>query len=340
MFFRKSDKLFKMIENNNHKKAIIMIRKIKHIDSRDDNDNTPLIAACRIGDIIIVRELLDNGADVDAVNNDHENSLIAAAKNGHLEIINYLIEHNADINIKDKIGYGVLHAAAGFGHLAVLEIIFPLCREKDFPDIFGNTPLIYAAMYGHNNIVAFLLENGANPNAQNVNGNTPLFEAAIYGHSATAKILVEYGARTDIANNENIFPHTIAYNNEFYDLFKYLSKKNSEQTDNTDNSPAENLKDGLIKTSLWLDQHIGKKTEYSVIRQTIAGEYDSRDEGKHDYQGILVKKEKEFYVYSDYLALEILIDGYPAHCSENASAITWKDYRTHGVFLEKTIKFE
>ena len=136
MLFSKADKLFKAIDSGNIEKSLAIIRKIRDIDCRDKTGNTPLIISCGKNSITLVRELLDSGADVNAVNSENETPALIAAKTGHIEFINHLIDHNADINIKDKSGYGVLHAAAGFGHLAMVEILFSLCREKDSPDIF------------------------------------------------------------------------------------------------------------------------------------------------------------------------------------------------------------
>jgi hypothetical protein len=240
------------------------------------------------------------------------------------------------VDLRDKQGYGVLHAAAGFGYLAILEILYPLCKEKNQPDVFGNTPLAYAAIYGHSNAIAFLLKNGDNPNTQNINGNTPLFEAAAAGEIASVKILIEGKSRVDIANNNNIFPHVIAYNNEHYEVSKYIEeiynklKKSDKKQDNQDN--------GLIKTVSWLKLHLGEKTEYVITKQTIAGEYDSRTEGRNEYYGTLIKKEKDFFVLTE-TNLKIIVDGYSRECEKSAESISWHDYRTHGVFIEKSIKF-
>jgi ankyrin repeat protein len=337
MLFRKADKLFSAVSSGDYTKTAAIIKKIKNVDCRDRRDNTPLIIASAGGDINIVRELIENGADVNALNSDNESSILAAAKNGQLEILSYLIDHKADINVKDKVEYSVLHAAAGFGHLAAVEILLPLCREKDSPDIFGNTPLLYAAMYGHNNIIEFLLDNGSDADARNVNGNTPLFEAASGGHANSAKILLKYGARPDIANNSGISAHVIAYNNEHYSLSSYISQENDKKIKD---KPSENvLQPGNIKTSDWLDSNTGRHAGYTETRQTIVGEFDSTREGSRNFSGILKKRDNDFYIYAENLDTEIVIDSYPRQCLEKAESLTWQDYRTYGIFLEKTISF-
>ena len=337
MLFRKADKLFSAISSRDYTKATSLIKKIKDIDCRDKRGNTPLITACGTGDINIVRELIENGADVNAYNNEKESSILTAAKNGHLEIISYLIDHNADINAKDNVEYSVLHAAAGFGHLAALEILMPLCREKDPPDVFGNTPLLYAAMYGHNNIIELLLDNGSAADARNVNGNTPLFEAASGGHENSARILLRRGARPDIANNSEILPHVIAYNNEHYSLSSYISLENDKFSKAA--SSEDIVLPGYIKTSSWLESHTGHHADYTEMRQTIVGDFDSTREGRRNYTGLLKKRDNEFYIYAENLDIEIIIESYPRQCLKTSDSLTWQDYRTYGIFLEKTISF-
>jgi outer membrane protein assembly factor BamB len=60
-----------------------------------------LLAAARQGDIAKVRELLDQGVDVNAKTRYGATALSFAADKGHVEIVKLLIERKADINTKD-----------------------------------------------------------------------------------------------------------------------------------------------------------------------------------------------------------------------------------------------
>ena len=51
------------------------------------DNNTLLIYAAQFGDLISVREALNNGADIHAENDD---ALRSASRNGHLEVVKYL----------------------------------------------------------------------------------------------------------------------------------------------------------------------------------------------------------------------------------------------------------
>lgn len=340
MLFSKADKLFRAIRKGDNKKTRTLIRKISDINCTDRDGNTPLIAACSTGNESAVKELIENGADPNIRNRDGESPLLASVRRGEFETINYLIEHNADAGAKDNVGYGVLHAAAGFGHLSILEILMPLCRGAAQPDVFGNTPLHYASMYGHYNAAEYLLANNAAPDVRNVNGATPLFEAAAAGHASVAKLLIEHGAKCSLSNNSNTLPHEIAYNNEYYDLAEFLRAGYENEKSGTKPKHTKPAQPDSISTVSWLRAKKGKPATYRVLRQTIVGDYDSRDEGLHEFRGTLVLKEGNFYLFSENLGTYTPVDGFPPECSNSSDTLSWQDYNTYGVFLEKTIIFE
>jgi ankyrin repeat protein len=59
-----------------------------------------LCDAAREGDLEHVRDLIQNGADVNAKDEDRWTALMRAAGNGHMDVVCFLIEHSADINAK------------------------------------------------------------------------------------------------------------------------------------------------------------------------------------------------------------------------------------------------
>ena len=55
--------------------------------------------------------LIDNGADIDAVNDDGKTAALQASKKGHLDALNLLIAAGADLNIIAGDGEGALNVA-------------------------------------------------------------------------------------------------------------------------------------------------------------------------------------------------------------------------------------
>ena len=84
-----------------------------------------------------VKELINNGADIEAKNNNGYTSLMSASDRGHSEVVKLLIEKGVDIEAK-------------------------------------NISIMIASRSGYSEIVKLLLENGANIEAKNHDGSTSL----------------------------------------------------------------------------------------------------------------------------------------------------------------------
>ena len=132
---------------------------------------TALMAASNKGYLEIVKYLIDEGAYVDAVNNNGATALMEASGEGRLEIVKYLISKNANINAKD---YN------------------------------GSTALIVATQKGKLEVVRYLISKGANLNAvMSVGDNngvmhylTALDMADLYKAKAIKGVLQKAGAKT------------------------------------------------------------------------------------------------------------------------------------------------
>ena len=122
-----------------------------------------LFNECLFGNILIVKYLVEHGADTNQENKDGDTPLFIACYNGHKNIVKYLVEHGAYINKENKN---------------------------------GETPLFYACLGGHESIVKYLVEHGAYKNLENFYGKTPLLIARSEGHENIVKYLEEHG--TDI----------------------------------------------------------------------------------------------------------------------------------------------
>ncbi len=124
------------------------------INTRDDNDDTPLIIASREGKVGLVRILLESGADMNLRNKSGQTALMAAAlpsgspgvNENKAKAIKLFGLAKADINAKDNEGNTVLISAARYGW-------------------YINTA---------NTIIKALVSSGANVNASNNNGDTAL----------------------------------------------------------------------------------------------------------------------------------------------------------------------
>lgn len=86
--------------------------------------NDQLWEAARKGDAVMVRALLDKGADVNAKFRYGATALSYASDKGHTEVVNVLLERGADVNVKDTFYQSTpLQWAASKGHIAIIKAL-------------------------------------------------------------------------------------------------------------------------------------------------------------------------------------------------------------------------
>ncbi len=196
-----------------------------------NQDDTPLIEACRNGNLGRMMELITNEANINQPNNSGMTPLhIACGKQQGkgLEIVKLLLQHGANINqtnekgttplyialllgqeeiAKELINNGVdinelrpdnatpLYMACRKGFLAIVQALIKQGVDiNEARDYCGNstTPLIGACSGGHAEVVKFLLENGADIHKTNKNGETPFLIA--YQNKGVLEVLIKKGA--------------------------------------------------------------------------------------------------------------------------------------------------
>ena len=89
--------------------------------------------------------LFENGADVDAKDNEGRTALFWAASNGRVEVVKVLIENGANVDVKDENGKTALHWAALYGHFDVANFLIEKGADVDAKNIYSKTALHWAA---------------------------------------------------------------------------------------------------------------------------------------------------------------------------------------------------
>lgn len=101
----------------------------------------------------MIRLLLQNGANTDAVDRENRTCLLVAARRGHLEIVQLLVEvGGADIEVSDKGRRTALMHATLAGHISVVNYLLEIASRTNrlfsllvATDIAGETALTHAA---------------------------------------------------------------------------------------------------------------------------------------------------------------------------------------------------
>jgi beta-lactamase regulating signal transducer with metallopeptidase domain len=125
-----------------------------------------LLEAIDDGNIQDVRELLDEGANVNAVINDDGTPLIVAAREGQLQIVQLLLDRGADPNLAVAGDGAPIIMAAREGHARIVEVLLDRGADVELVVPEDENALIQASGEGHLEVVKLLVARGANVNAR------------------------------------------------------------------------------------------------------------------------------------------------------------------------------
>ena len=100
-----------------------------YIKEKDDHGNTGLHFASANGYLEIVQYLIQNGAELNLVNDTENTCLHWAALNGHLNIVTLLLENGADPQLKNSSGRSAATLAEQQGHHDCVNKIWTMMKE-------------------------------------------------------------------------------------------------------------------------------------------------------------------------------------------------------------------
>lgn len=144
--------------------------------------NHRLLQATERGDLVAIRSLVAQGADVNATQNNGWTALMLAVQNTHTSVVSYLLTHGADVH-RRSILYNDMDAmllAAESGNSSLCLMLLAHGASINETDIDGDTPLMHAVSNGNLSpkqvyqITKLLIEHGANVHISDKLGNTAL----------------------------------------------------------------------------------------------------------------------------------------------------------------------
>jgi ankyrin repeat protein len=142
---------------------------------------------------------------------------------GDMDIVKWLLDHGADVNAQGYLCWAPLHSAANYGHLQVFRMLIEHKADIHIRTNNGKYPLHVAASprvkRDHVDIMKILLDRGADPNARDKGSSTPLhysswlrkgISSRRQGTVEGTRLLLEYGAIVDVKDNEGRTPLKLA----------------------------------------------------------------------------------------------------------------------------------
>ena len=154
-------------------------------------------------ELLVARMLLDDGVDVDAMDDLNQSALHNAADGGLMSSVKFLLENSASVNTPLAF-YTPLQGAVTGNNVDITEILIHAGADIDFTDpISGWTAAHYATRISDVEIVDLLMQWNADSTIKTNKGKTPHQIAVETGKTEKAKLIEEYLRRQNIQLSEN-----------------------------------------------------------------------------------------------------------------------------------------
>ncbi|MDG7052918.1 MAG: ankyrin repeat domain-containing protein, partial [Wolbachia endosymbiont of Alcedoecus sp.] len=212
--------------------------------------NQGLSINARDGNLNRVKDLITGGANLETKDNNDNTPLHNACSNGHLKVVEYLIERGASLKAKNKDGKIPLELAEQKGYTDIVEILkqtqlnldkelLIAVEEEDLGKVKDNirrganvnaqsrlgwASVFWAIQKNNLNIVKLLVNNGADINAKDNESWIPLHWAAQLSSLDVVKYIVERGANVNALTADGRTPLDLAVQRNYVNIINFLKK--------------------------------------------------------------------------------------------------------------------
>ena len=177
-----------------------MVKHDQYLVERDAGKNGGalhfVIKNCKEESLNIVKNLVEQGANVNLKDYSNKTALHHAVEAKSLEIVKYLVEHGADVNCKTKRSATALHFAVGTGSLEMVKYLVENGAKVTTKQSCGATTVLYwACKEGNESIVDYLLQHGAKEDIQVCDrfGRSCFVKACHDGNAALVRTFLNSG---------------------------------------------------------------------------------------------------------------------------------------------------
>ncbi len=183
---------------------------------------TALLWAAHWDEHKVAELLLGAGANANMADDHGVTPLIRASENASIGMVKALLAAGADASVAQVSGLTPLMVAAHTGSIDVVQALLGHGAEVNAEtDEMGATALMWAVAAPHRDIVTVLLEHDADVGVSSMKGMTPLLTAARSGDIEMAKLLVAAGAGVNDLGSDgtHALPFAIINGQEAFALF-------------------------------------------------------------------------------------------------------------------------
>ena len=194
----------KLLESLSQNSAKIMQMIIDKVDKKLINDSldekTPLIIAVGNSYIDTAKILIENGANINAVDIEGWSALSYAVNNGDIEIAKLLLTNKA--KIKDELLLAIKSPIVE-SRINIMKLLIDNKANINYTDENGFNPLNIAIESGDMELTKFLITNGANVNSLMQDGVSLIGYAIAQNNMDLLQILIENGANVNYTGGDS-----------------------------------------------------------------------------------------------------------------------------------------
>ena len=219
--------MFEYLKEKNWEQAFELIEEGADVNAKDEEGRTPAFYCVENGNYTILSNLDNAGknkVDPNAQDKNGMSLLHCAVLKKQDAIITYLLKVRACTPRTQitKTGASPLYDAARAGTAEMVKNLVTFGADPNVANKAGLTPLHQAAARGNLDMVKDLVQVGADVNAIAKNGRTPIFYAAAKGKASTVNFLLEKKAEVNLADVDGVTPLHCAASSGNVALVKFL----------------------------------------------------------------------------------------------------------------------
>ena len=169
----------------------LLISAGANLNATDNQDDTPLLLACKKGMLEMATMLKDAGAAINVANKGGDTPLLAAVAAGNLELVKLLVRAGANLAARNKKGKGVFDHTKEIKDEEKRAAVLALMAEYS---------VLCAVATGKADLVAAAVAKGCTVNETDQEGNSCLHIAAAQGSNEILRILLNAGAKVSAKN--------------------------------------------------------------------------------------------------------------------------------------------
>ncbi|XP_046567997.1 ankyrin repeat and KH domain-containing protein mask-like [Haliotis rubra] len=188
-----------------HKDVVeLFVKRGANLSLTDRSKSNILHYACAGGHVEVTKYILSqNTVDINSRRNDNRTPVMIAGRWGHRDVVELLVDHRANLSLRDVHGYNILHLGSHGEHVEVLKYVL----SQDTEDINSRandnkTPVMVAGRRGHKDVVELLVKKGANLTLRDARSDNILHLACRGGHVGVVEYVLSQGIVDVNAKNE------------------------------------------------------------------------------------------------------------------------------------------